>query len=263
LLLVVPALGLIALAALAPGWRLFFLGGALGWLLAAELIWRGGAGVKYQQAVRHLRAGELEQALAVMDELIRAGPEDADRYRFRAELHRLAGQVELARRDYERLVHLVPDSLDGYIGLAEVWAQLGEWRRAQDYARGAAERDPSGWRAAYTQALIADRLGDGPGAASCAQAALGAGIPDRRLRLLVHLWLARGHARLGQCDEARAAVSQLRADSRGFAAWEALLAGEQAGPIRALLGEDVRLARALRDGTAPVSVLAEPGGDGC
>ncbi len=263
LVLGVPVLILLALAGLVPGWRLFFLGGALGWLLAAELIWRGGVGIRYQKAVRHLRAGELDRALTVMDGLIQAEPEDADRLRFRAELRRLAGHVDAARSDYERLVRLAPDSPDGHIGLAEIWTELGEYERAQECARLAAERDPSGWRAAYTQALIADRLEDAPGAIAHSRSALDARIPDRRFRLLTNLWLARGYARLGQWDETHAAVSQLRADSRASAEWEAILASEWVKPIRALLGEDVQLARALAEGTASSEALTGPHADGC
>jgi len=262
LLLVGPALILLGLAVLVADWRLFFVGGALGWLLAVQFIRRGRAGLKYQTAIRHLRRGELDQALAVMDSLIRAEPDDPEHLRFRAELHRLAGHLEQAARDYERLIALVPESADGYVGLAELWVQRGDYQRARDYAQQGAARDPCGWTPAYTLALIADRLGDAPGAIAHAQAALDAGIPDRRFRLLVHLWSARGHARLGQWDEARVAVSQLRADPRAFAEWDAILASEQAGQIRAMLGADVQLARALREGAAPLETLAESRGDG-
>lgn len=262
LLVVGPALILLGLAALVADWRLFFVGGALGWLLVALFIRRGRTGLKYQAAIRHLRAGELDQALAVMDGLIRAGPDDAEPLRFRAELLRLAGHLEKAARDYERLIALLPESADGYIGLAELWVQRGDYQRAQDCAQQGAARDPRGWTPAYTLALIADRQGDAPGAIAHAQAALDAGIPDRRFRLLVHLWLARGHARLGQWEEARAAVSQVRADSRAFAEWDAILAGEQAGQIRAMLGADVQIARALGEDTLLLQALAESGDDG-
>ena len=262
LVLGVPVLILLALAGLVPGWRLFFLGGALGWLLAAELIRRGGVGIRYQKAVRHLRAGELDRALAVMDGLIQAEPEDADCLRFRAELRRLAGHVDAARSDYERLVRLAPDLPDGHLGLAETWTELGEYERARECARLAAEHDPSGWRAAHTQALIADRLEDAPGAITHCRTALNTRIPDRRFRLLTNLWLARGHARLGQWDEARAAVSRLRGDPRAFAEWGVILASEWARPIRALLGEDVQLARALAEGAVSAEALTEPHADG-
>lgn len=257
LLVAGPILILLALAVLVADWREFFIGGALGWLLAAQFIRRGRTGPKYRAAIRHLRAGELGQALAVMDDLIRAGPDDPEHRRFRAELYRLAGHLEQAAHDYERLIALLPESADGYIGLAELWVQRGDYRRARDCAQQGAARDPHGWTPAYTLALIADRLGEAREAIVHAQAALDAGIPDRRFRLLVHLWLARGHARLGQWDEARAAVSQVRADARAFAEWDAILASEQAGQIRAMLEADVQIARALREGAAPQEVLAE------
>ncbi len=262
LLVIGPALILLVLAVLVADWRLFFVGGALGWLLAAQFIRRGRTGPKYRAAIRHLRAGELDKALAVMDGLLRAEPDDAEHLRFRAELRRLAGHLEQAARDYERLIALLPESADGYIGLAELWVQRGDYQRARDCAQQGAAHDPHGWTPAYTLALIADRLGEAQEAIAHAQAALDAGIPDRRFRLLVHLWLARGHARLGQWDEARAAVSQVRADTRAFAEWDAILASEQAGQIRAMLGPDVQVARALREGALSVQALAESGDDG-
>ncbi|MCL4238922.1 MAG: tetratricopeptide repeat protein [Anaerolineae bacterium] len=255
-----PALVLLVLAALVADWRLFFAGGALGWLLAAQFIQRGRTGPQYRIAIRHLRAGELDRALDVIDDLFRAEPDDPEHLRFRAELHRLAGHLEQATRDYERLIALLPESADGYIGLAELWVQRGDYERAREYARQGAARDPRGWTPAYTLALIADRLGEAQEAITQAQAALDAGIPDRRFRLLVHLWLARGHARLDRWDEARAAVSQVRADSRAFAEWDAILASEQAGQIRAMLGADVQVARALREGAAAREVLTESRG---
>lgn len=245
-----PALALLALATYAPRWAMFFAGGALAWLLATTLVWRGRSQISVRAAVRHLRRNEIAQAIAVMDALVRAEPGQAEHYRFRAELYRLSGHLDDAERDYQQVVHILPDRIDGYLGLAEVALQRGEYERALAHARQAAKGAPRDWRVAYSLALIADRLGDANAALEYAQAALGAGLNDRRFVLLLHLWRARSHARLGDLAAAQSAVQDLRSQRQGLREWQTVLASPQGACLRAMAGDDVRQAQALIEGKA-------------
>lgn len=251
-----PALALLALATYAPRWAMFFAGGALAWLLATALVWRGRSQISVRAAVRHLRRNEIAQAIAVMDALVRAEPDQAEHYRFRAELYRLSGHLDNAEGDYQRVVHILPDRVDGYLGLAEVAIQRGEYERALAHARQAAKGAPRDWRVAYTLTLIADRLSDAKAALEYAQAALGAGLNDRRFVLLLHLWRARSYARLGDLAAAQSAIQDLRSQRQGLREWQTVLASPQGACLRAIAGDDVRQAQALIEGKAVPALWA-------
>lgn len=249
-LVLAPVLALLALATFVPRWAMFFVGGALAWLLATTLVRRGRSQMSVRTAVRHLRRNEIAQAIAVMDALVRTEPGQAEHYRFRAELYRLSGHLDNAERDYQQVVHILPDRVDGYLGLAEVAIQREEYERALAHARQAARGAPRDWRVAYTLALIADRLGDAKAALEHAQAALDAGLNDRRFALLLHLWRARSYARLGDLAAAQSAVQDLRSQRQGLREWQTVLASPQGACLQAIAGDDMCQAQALIEGEA-------------
>lgn len=244
-LLLGPAALMLALAIAVPRWAMFFGGGALAWAVATWLLWQGQSQIGYRAAIRHLRRNQLTEAIAAMDALIAAEPEQAGHYRFRAELHRLAGDLGAAERDYLQVMRLSPGSADGYLGLAEVAIQRGEYAEAQQYAQRAAQCAADDWRVRYTRALLADRLVDAREALESAQAALSAGLADRRMAVLLHLWRVRAYARLGDLDSAQAALHDLRASASGLQDWGRVLDSPQAAALRALMADDLRDAQAL------------------
>jgi predicted Zn-dependent protease len=224
---------------------MFFGGGALAWAVATWLLWQGQSQIGYRAAIRHLRRNQLTEAIAAMDALIAAEPEQAGHYRFRAGLHRLAGDLDAAERDYQQVMRLSPGSADGCLGLAEVAIQRGEYAEAQEYTQRAARCAADDWRVRYTRALLADRLADAREALESAQAALSAGLADRRMVALLHLWRVRAYARLGDLDSAQAALHDLRASASGLQDWGRVLDSPQAAALRALMADDLRDAQAL------------------
>ncbi len=248
-----PVILMLTLAVAVPRWAVFFGGGALAWAVAVWLLWQSQNG--YRAAVRHLRRNRIAEAIAAMDALISAEPEQTGHYHFRADLHRLAGDLSAAERDYQQVVRLVPGSADGYLGLAEVAIQRGEYVRAREYAQQAAQRAPDDWRVHYTRALLADRLGDAFAALTSAQTALSAGLSDRRLALLVHLWRVRAYARLADLENAQTALLDLRARASGLRDWRRVLDSPQAGALRALVEDDLRDIQTLLDGAAAQALL--------
>lgn len=251
-----PVVLLLAVAVAVPRWAMCFGGGALAWALVAWLLGRGRAQMGYRTVVRHLRHDNMAQAIAAMDALIRAEPEQAEHYRFRAELHRLAGDLRAAERDYQQVLARAPGSPDGHLGLAEVAVQRGDYRRAQEHAAQASLCAPDDWRVSYTRALIADRLGDSSAALEYARAALSTGLTDRRLVMLVHLWRARNWARLGDRDAARAALQDMRKAASGLRDWRRLLANPQAASLQTMVADDLRQIEALLDEQTAQALLA-------
>ena len=100
LAILAPSFGLILLGTIFfPDQLQLFIGGAFGWVLAGLFIFRSSrAPSEYKQAIRHLRKNEYADAVKVMDGLIRAEPDDAYHYKFRAELFRLWGKLGRAKR---------------------------------------------------------------------------------------------------------------------------------------------------------------------
>ncbi|HML20476.1 MAG TPA: tetratricopeptide repeat protein [Aggregatilinea sp.] len=250
-----PGLVLLALGIFIPDYAVFFAGGGFGWLIIAPIILRTHVRMEYQQAIRHMRHGELDEAIAVMDELVQTEPDDPEHYQFRADLHRLANHPEKAQQDYEQVIRLDPDSASGYIGLSEVRAQSGDFEAARAPAQQAVEHDPQSWLPAYNLGMIEDRLDDPAQAVEHLQAALKAGLPHRRYHVLVRLWLARSYVRLGQREEAGRQVEALRAAREALNDWNLVFESEQAALLRALMEPDVRLAERLVQGSAGLEVL--------
>lgn len=254
-IIVGPGLALLGIGVLVPDLALFLGGAAAGWLVVAQVILRNQVQMEYRTAIRHLRHGEYPAALEAMTTLINAQPDDPNHRRFRAELYRLAGNLPLAVADYEAVIRLAPDSVDGYTGLGEVYAQLGDYHAAYQYALTALERSPGHWQAAYNVSMVEDRLGEAARALEHLQMALAAGVDDDRYRLLIHLWMARNQYRLGQTDEARAQLELVRQYGSSLKEWQLILASEYAAALRGLLEDDIRLAQQVIESAVSLEVL--------
>lgn len=256
-----PGLLLLALGIALPDMALFFGGGGLGWMVAAQFVLRSRVRMEYQVAVRHLRQGNIGQAIAVMNDLIDAEPDEPAHFRFRAELHRLANQLHKARSDYERVIKLAPADATGYTGMAEVLVQRGDYEQARHYAQQAFERAPRQWLTAYNLGLIADRLHDPEAAVEHLSAAMRNGLPHSRYHLLTQLWLARNHLRTENEAGARHALDAMQSDLDAVQDWDMIFESEQAAALRDLLQADVRLAHRLLQAEDPLSVLRDEQGN--
>ena len=250
-----PAIGAIALGLIFPRFFGLALGASIGWILAGALIFRPRGPEEYRSAVRHLRKSEYKEAVDDMNELIKREPQIAGHYRFRAELLRLWGKVDRARRDYKKMTELEPELAVAWNGLAEVELQSGNYKAAQQAANKALERAPGEWVAAYNLGMIEDRLGESTDAINHLQMALDAKVPDARHRLLIYLYLARAHMRLGDEDAAQTALDQLRKHGGGLNEWEVILQSDQAETLRAVIAEDIETAKALVEGDATLQDL--------
>lgn len=247
-----------------PAFSLWFLGAGIGWLIVSLIILRRNVRREYQQAIRHLRKGEYDAAIQIIDRLIRAEPQDTRHFRFRADLYRLKGDPRRALKDYRRIIELEPQSSVGYNGLAEICLQQGQYEEALRHAREAYERDPRQWAMPYNLGMIEDRLGMAAETITHLREALGCGMPDSRHRLLAHLWLGRAYARLGRMEEIAVELKAVRREKHGLDEWRAIFASEQSRALQDVLAGDLELAQAIFDGAgeevfaAGVAGLAAP-----
>jgi tetratricopeptide (TPR) repeat protein len=258
LAIIAPAVGALLLGlTVLPQYIVPLAGAALGWIVAGTLVFRVRAPMQYQQAVKALRKNQLADAVGAMDDLIKAEPNNPGHYRFRAELLRVWGKLERARRDYAKMIELEPDSPLAYNGLAEVELQAKRYEPALIAAQKAADLAPREWVALYNLGMIEDRLGRSIEVVGHLSRALELNIPDVRHRLLIHLYLARAHARIGDVDAARRALDTLKKQANGVREWNTILQSEQAGALREAIGADVEAARGLIAGEIDVMTLAD------
>lgn len=247
LLLIAPALGALLIGLFVPQWFAALAVIAVGWIAIGLIAGRAGIRREYQRAIKHMRKGQYEEAIAILSDVIKAEPEQADHRRFRADLYRLAGNLRKARADYEKVIALTPNSGVGYNGLAEVYLQEGKYERAFEYGLKAHALEPNHWVAAYNLGMIADRMGKWTESIEYLKRALTAKMPDSRHRLLTHLWLLRAYVFTDQEQAAREALAALQSEKRGLREWQIIFESDQAEVLRRVLGEDVALAEQLAE----------------
>ncbi len=255
-LVIGPGLVLIGLAFVLPKQASMLGGAAAAWAVVVTAIFRSRERMEYYAAVRHMRWGEFEQAIKVMDTLIDAEPDSLNHRQFRAQLYRLSGDLQRAAADYEWMIGHDLGFVIGSIGLAEIEMQRGDYDRAREYALTAHERD-RGWMAAYNLGLIEDRQGSAEAAVKVLEAALKSGIPHRHYRLLARLWLARNYHRLGHDEDASKQIMLLRKEKKGLRQWQVILESEQGAVLRDLLEYDVQLAQQLVESQATIEAFSK------
>lgn len=260
LAILAPALGLLVLGALfLPQQLPLFFGGAFGWAVAGALIFgRSEAPIEYRKAIKALRRADYDEAVKIMDGLIKTEPNEANHYRFRAELLRLGGKLGRARNDYDKMRQVAKDDATravAYNGLAELELQARQYAKALEHARQAYALAPNDWVTAYNMGMIQDRLGDSAGVVESLSVKLNGRVADARHRLLISLYLARAWARQGDHVQAQQALERMKASRQGLAEWEKLLADKGATTLRDVLADDVATVKRLVDGTLELEQL--------
>lgn len=242
---VLPALGAVGLGIILPDLFRLFLGIALGWLIAAQLLLRPTENREYKNAIKAMRRKDYREAIEQMGHLIKREPKVGDHYAFRAQLYRLNGNSRRAQVDYEKVIQLDPESSVGANGLAEVYLQRGELESAREWGEKAYHAAPQEWVAVYNLGMIAERQHDHAAAVRYLNEALALKMPDSRHRLLTYLWLARTHFRQDDLETANAMVDKLRKEKQGLNQWKVIFESDEAASLRNLLQPDIRAASAL------------------
>jgi predicted Zn-dependent protease len=232
----------------APQYALAFFGGAFGWLMVGSLVFRARAPMQYQAAVKLLRKNQYAEAVTSMDELMKDEPKNPAHYHFRAQILRVWGKLDRAKRDYQTFIELAPENPVGHNSLSELLVQQRRYADALTAAQQANTLLADQWVTLYNLGMIEDRLGHSADVIAHLDRALALKVPDARHRLLIHLYRARAHARLGDAAAAQAASEALKRERGALQEWAQLLQSDQAQTLRAVLGEDVRTAQRLAEG---------------
>ncbi len=240
---ILPALGLAILAVIAPSaWLPFLLGGAFGWVLAAQFFIREPTIMEYKTAIKHMRNQDYQAAINTISELIRAEPKVLEHLDFRARLFQLDGQTQAAIQDYEKMIALDENDPRGYSGLAAIYVQMGNFEKARYYSLLAFERSQTSPALLHDLALIEDRLGNYQSVIDYIDRAIAHGLRESRLLLLGYLWQARAYAALGQTEKAENTLKKVAQQKRGLKEWQNILEDSQAETVRHIYAEDIHLA---------------------
>ncbi|MBK8134924.1 MAG: hypothetical protein IPK52_03630 [Chloroflexi bacterium] len=233
-----------------------FMGLAFGWVVAAQFLFNPRGPMAYQKAVKAMRRGEYDAALAEIDPLIRKEPKAAAHYQFRAEINRLSGKLNAAKRDYKKLIELGGENeAVGYNLLAEVNLQTGDYKEALAAGTKALALAPEEWVTAYNLGMIEDRLKMPKQALEHLDKALEVGVPDARHRLLIHLYRARAQVRQNDTLQAQSAVDALKGERKALKEWNKLLGSDPSDTLRQVLAADIEAASALIEGRLDVTAL--------
>lgn len=238
-----PALAIGVLALFLPGnIAPFVLGGAFGWLIAAQFFIREPILMEYRVAIRHMRDKDYKAAIAVIDKLLKSDPQNLEHLDFRARLHQLNKKTPQAIKDYERMIEIQADDPRGYSGLSGIYVQRGDFEQARHYSLQTlayAEHNPA---ATHDLALIEDRLGNSEAVINYVERSFEYGMKESRLLLLSYLWLVRAYTRLGEEDAADAALKKLKQQRQGLREWQRIIEDEQSETVRGIYAADVALA---------------------
>lgn len=112
------------------------------------------------QARIHMNAGRDAEALALVNEALRASPNDSDALTMRASISHLRGRLSDAVNEYGQALVAQPHNVDARLARAGLLLDLNRVREAGvdlDYLKRHFSHDPRG---AYLRALAAERRGD-------------------------------------------------------------------------------------------------------
>lgn len=231
-----------------------FVGAGLGWIVAGIFLFNSfGAPQNYKKAIKAMRKQQYDVAIEAMTELIKQEPDQAEHYRFRAELFRLWGKLKLARKDYQKMIELDDQSAVAYNGLAEVELQARNYQKALNAAQKAHDLAPDEWVAVYNLGMIEDRLKENESALEHLNQAASLKIPDSRHRLLIHLYRLRAYLRLNDESSAQQAFEAMQKEKSGLEEWQVIMSADEAKALRDVLREDIELATSLINGEKQLS----------
>ena len=99
----------------------FYLG-RMALILILLVIVSGCAGNKMiSEGIANMEKDDINAALTAFDKSVKAHPEEAEAYYYRARAHSENWDYDAALDDYNRAIKLDPDYADAYMGRAEIW----------------------------------------------------------------------------------------------------------------------------------------------
>jgi tetratricopeptide (TPR) repeat protein len=97
----------------------------------------------YQQGVRQMEAGRLQEARQIFSEIVRRKPEFAEGWNKRATILFLMGDLESSLKDCDEVIRRNPNHFGVLSGYGQIHLQLGDLERALHYLERALAINPN------------------------------------------------------------------------------------------------------------------------
>jgi tetratricopeptide (TPR) repeat protein len=150
----------------------------------------------------------LRKALDQYQKIVQKDPKDAESWVMLGRLNGYLHNTPEAEKSFSQALQVEPDSEDALVGLAELYQQLGDSKRAAEKLKAAVDKNPSP-RTLYALAQAYEDLQNYKDAADALRRALESGAEDER----IPPELANDLLFSGQLDEALKLYQQLAAES--------------------------------------------------
>ena len=134
-------------------------------LVASASLWQiwSRSGVKaidsqYQRGVKLMEAGQLKEAVSQFSDIIKKQPTFAEAWNKRATLHYMMGEYQLSLKDCDEVLTRNRHHFGALSGYAQIYTELGDFKRAIDYFERALKVNPSLPNAESTLKFLQDKL---------------------------------------------------------------------------------------------------------
>ncbi len=150
----------------------------------------------------------LRKALDQYQKIVQKDPKDAESWVMLGRLNGYLHNTPEAEKSFNQALQVEPDNEDALVGLAELYGQLGDSKRAAEKLKAAVDKNPSP-RTLYALAQAYEDLQNYKEAADALRRALESGAEDER----IPPELAKDLLYSGQLDEALKLYQQLSAEN--------------------------------------------------
>jgi tetratricopeptide (TPR) repeat protein len=97
----------------------------------------------YAIGMGQMNAGDLDESIATFSRIIELKPAFAEGWNKRATLYFFVGELRKSLADCDEVIRRNPYHYGALAGYAQIYARLGQYKRALDYARRALEINPN------------------------------------------------------------------------------------------------------------------------
>jgi tetratricopeptide (TPR) repeat protein len=134
-------------------------------LVASAALWqiwsRSGSKAidsQYQRVVDLMQAAQLKEAVGTFSDIIKQQPAFAEAWNKRATLYHMMGEYELALKDCDEVLKRNLHHFGALSGYAQIYTELGDFKRALGYFEQALKVNPSLPNAESTLNFLREKL---------------------------------------------------------------------------------------------------------
>ena len=113
---------------------------------------------EYQRGVQLMEAAQLKEAVTAFSDIIKKQPTFAEAWNKRATLYYMMGEYQLSLKDCDEVLKRNRHHFGALSGYAQIYTELGDFKRALDYFERALKVNPNLPNAESTLKFLQDKL---------------------------------------------------------------------------------------------------------